>query len=119
MANNLLNLTSCYIKNCKKEVEDIKNSRTKYLKNSTAIYDKYIDRKIDRKTFISQINKIEEDFIKSIENYSMKKCEIDNCSKLVKIKLDRLAAKINYPIKKNYTVDDYIEIIILNDRIYE
>lgn len=58
------------------------------------------------------INKLDEEYYKSIQINKMHTCEINKCYKFVKKHLHYIAAKNNYPIKSNYTVDDYINIML-------
>lgn len=47
----------------------------------------------------------------------MYKCELDKCSNLIKKKLDYMAIHINYDIKDTYTLDDYINILTITEKI--
>lgn len=111
-----LQLPMCYIEKCKNEMKEMKIIKDKWLKNINNIYEDYINGKITNDKFIREINKLDEEYYKSIQINKMHTCEINKCNKFVKKHLDYIAAKNNYPIKSNYTVDDYINITRSNNK---
>ena len=64
--------------------------------------------------YIKIMDKLDSDYLNSIENSNMYKCEIANCYKSVKQYLDYLSDKNNYKKKNKYSIEDYINIIKIN-----
>ena len=91
--DNQLNIIKCKNANC---VNENKNNSIIYLKKLNKLYDDYINTK---------------------EVKEMYKCELDKCSNLIKKKLDYMAININYDIKDTYTLDDYINILTITEKI--
>lgn len=117
MIDNFLQLKSCYTAKCKKEVEDRRQLRDEWNNKSDQIYNDYINKKITKQEFIKKLNKLDEDYYNSVKNINLYNCEIDKCYKYAKKQLDYMAAKVNYPIKKTYTSNDYKELQILTSKI--
>ena len=111
--DDLVKLTKCYTEKCKNEVEARKKLRTIWFNNSNKFFEDYKNKVITRKEFITKINKLDSTYFNSVESIAIHNCEIKECYDLLKIKLDHMAAKINYKKKKEkYTIDDYKKIII-------
>jgi hypothetical protein len=109
----MLQTTICNIEKCKKELNDRKIIKNEWLKNSRSVYDDYINKKISKKDLTAKINKLNDDYYKTVENMSIVKCNLKNCYNTIKKLLDYMAAKINYKIKAKYTITDYIKILKL------
>lgn len=116
--DNQLNIIKCKNANC---VNENKNNSIIYLKKLNKLYDDYINTKNHtikiRDDFIKNINKLVDDYYNSKEVKEMYKCELDKCSNLIKKKLDYMAIHINYDIKDTYTLDDYINILTITEKI--
>jgi hypothetical protein len=111
--DDLVKLTKCYTEKCKNEAETRKKLRTIWFNNSNKIFEDYKNKVITRKEFITKINKLDSAYFNSVESIAIHNCEIKECYDLLKIKLDHMAAKINYKKKKEkYTIYDYKKIII-------
>jgi hypothetical protein len=115
MVKNVDKLVDCYVKNCKKE---LKNLRKKFgdecNKKNYKLYNDYEKGRISQKEFIQKATKNNEKLLNSYENIKLCKCEINNCYKYVKTHLDTFAAKVNYKKKRaNYTAEDYSKIFQL------
>lgn len=116
--DNQLNIIKCKNANC---VNENKNNSIIYLKKLNKLYDDYINTKNHTKKirddFIKNINKLVDDYYNSKEVKEMYKCELNKCSNLIKKKLDYMAIHINYDIKDTYTLDDYINILTITEKI--
>ena len=115
--DNALSLITCSVEKCNKEVKNRRTIRDEWLKKSRINYDNYINKNITKKEFIKIKTELNDYYYKSNEINDIHKCELTKCSKLVKKKLDYIAAKINYVSKKEYTLDDYIRILKLSTKI--
>ena len=89
----------------------------KRCKKSNKLYDDYINKKINRNTFTKNFNKLIHDYYNSKEVKDMNKCELDKCSSIIKKRLDYIAINIDYDIKDKYTLDDYINILTISEKI--
>lgn len=115
MIENLLSLTNCYVTNCKKEYKARKALRTKWFNNTEKLHEDYKNKKITKKELIKKLNKIDEEYLNSVENFSLHKCEINKCYKLVKKHLDYLYEKNKEAKKNKYTAEDYVNIMKINN----
>jgi hypothetical protein len=114
---DLRKITNCYLEKCNKEANNRKKIRDIWITNSTNLYNNYKNNIITKKEFITKINKLDDNYFKSIESKSIHQCEIDKCYDLLKVKLDHLASKLNYKKKKtNYTIDDYTKMLIMTNK---
>ena len=114
---DLRKITNCYLEKCNKEANNRKKIRDIWITNSTNLYNNYKNNIITKKEFITKINKLDDNYFKSIESKSIHQCEIDKCYDLLKVKLDYLASKLNYKKKKtNYTIDDYTKMLIMTNK---
>lgn len=114
---DIVKLTNCYIEKCKKEVKARSKVRSVWFANSNKNYEDYQNKIITRKEFLKRANKLDSDYLNSIQEISIHKCEIANCYDLLKVKLDHISSKINYKKKNaNYTIDDYINILKKNNK---
>ena len=118
---NIFDRIKCKNAYCANEVINNKENSIIYLKKLNKLYDDYINAKSHTKKirddFIKNINKLVDDYYNSNEVKEMSKCELDKCSKFIKKKLDYMAIQINYDVKSNYTLDDYINILTLTEKI--
>ena len=97
----------CYIKKCNKK--DVWFAMTNKITND---YKNGIIK--SQNEYIKIMDKLDSDYLNSIENSNMYKCEIANCYKSVKQYLDYLSDKNNYKKKNKYSIEDYINIIKIN-----
>jgi hypothetical protein len=116
MSDKLVLLSNCYIENCNKEFKQRKMIRDIWFAKTNKINDDFKNKIITRKQFITRLNKLDNNYFDLIENISLHKCEINKCYNLVKNHLDYLADKNNYKKKDTYTVEDYIEILKINNK---
>ena len=115
--DNPFDLIRCNTAFCNKENENNRNNSAKYLKILNKYYDDYINKTINQKVFKEKINKLVDEYYNSTEAKTLFTCELDKCSKLIKKKLDYIAIYINYDIKDKYTLDDYIKILTISEKI--
>ena len=119
--DNIFDRIKCKNDNCANEVRNNKDNSILYLKKINKLYDDYINTKNHTKKirddFIKNINNLIDDYFNSKEVKDMNKCELDKCSNLIKKKLDYMAIHINYDIKDTYTLDDYINILTITEKI--
>jgi hypothetical protein len=101
----------CYIKHCKKEMDKAKKDidRKIILKNNK-LYDDYKNNKISQRTFIKKAIKNHKILFNSIQTINVHKCQLKKCYKYVKKRLDKEADIIGYKKKRNYTIQDFIDI---------
>ena len=102
---------------CSKETENNRTNSSLYLKNLNKYYDLYINKKINYDVFSEKINKIVHDYYNSNQVKSLFKCELDNYYSNIKKKLDYMAVYIHYDIKDKYSLDDYILILTISEKI--
>ena len=101
----------CYIKHCKKEMDKAKNNINREINmKSNKLYEDYKNNKISKQTFIQKAIKYNKKLFDSIQTIKLHKCQLDKCYKYVKKQLDREADIIDYKKKRNYTINDYINI---------
>ena len=98
----------CYIKKCNNEFKKRKNKKDVWFAMTNKITNDY------KNEYIKIMDKLDSDYLNSIENTNMYKCEIANCYKSVKQYLDYLSDKNNYKKKNKYSIEDYINIIKIN-----
>ena len=115
--DNPFDLIRCNTAFCNKETENNRNNSAKYLKILNKYYDDYINKTINQKVFKEKINKLVDEYYNSTEAKTLFTCELDKCSKLIKKKLDYIAIYINYDIKDKYTLDDYIKILTISEKL--
>lgn len=114
---DIVKLTNCYLEKCKKEAKARKKLRTEWFANTNKIHNDYQNKLMTRNEFIRKMNKLDSTYFNSIQNINIHKCQIANCYDLLKVKLDHMASKINYKKKNtNYTIDDYIKILIITNK---
>ena len=102
---------------CSKETENNRANSSLYLKNLNKYYDLYINKKINYDVFSEKINKIVHDYYNSNQVKALFKCELDNYYSNIKKKLDYMAVYIHYDIKDKYSLDDYIKILTISEKI--
>ena len=101
----------CYIKHCKKEMDKAKNNINREINmKSNKLYEDYKNNKISKQTFIQKAIKYNKKLFDSMQTIKVHKCQLDKCYKYVKKQLDREADIIDYKKKRNYTINDYINI---------
>ena len=105
------------LRKCSKETENNRANSSLYLKNLNKYYDLYINKKINYDVFSEKINKIVHDYYNSNQVKSLFKCELDNYYSNIKKKLDYMAVYIHYDIKDKYSLDDYIKILTISEKI--
>lgn len=91
--DDMIQLIKCYNINCQYEIKQKRRLRNEWYANSIKNFNDYINKKINKNDFINIIFKMDSDYLNSIENISLYKCEIDNTTNLIQ-------RKINY--KKYY-----------------
>ena len=105
----------CYIKKCNNEFKKRKNKKDVWFAMTNKITNDYKNGIIkSQNEYIKIMDKLDSDYLNSIENTNMYKCEIANCYKSVKQYLDYLYDKNNYKKKNKYSIEDYINIIKIN-----
>jgi hypothetical protein len=113
-----IKLYECYIKKCNNEFKKRKNIKDVWFAMTNKITNDYINGIIKtRNEYIKIMDKLDSDYLNSIENINMHKCEIANCYKSVKQYLDYLHEKNNYKKKNKYSIQDYINIIKINKNL--
>jgi hypothetical protein len=115
--DNLSDLIKCSNSNCADKIKNNNANSSLYLKNLNKYYDNYINKKINYAVFTKNINKLVDDYYNSNEAKALFKCELDNCYSNIKKKLDYMAVYINFDIKDKYSLDDYIKILTISDKI--
>jgi hypothetical protein len=100
------------LKNVIMNLKKRKNIKDVWFAMTNKITNDYINGIIKtRNEYIKIMDKLDSDYLNSIENINMHKCEIANCYKSVKQYLDYLHEKNNYKKKNKYSIQDYINII--------
>lgn len=114
--DNLNLLVDCYLKNCKNEVKIIKKERNIWVVNGDKLYNDYKNNIISKKEFIKKTDDLDKKYYNSLSYKKIAQCKLDNCYNLTKKNLDFLLKKMKYPIKNKYNINDYIKILLLNQK---
>lgn len=107
-------LDNCYKIKCKKKVmllSKIKKIRDDKIEE---IFHNYYNKKISKKEFIAETEKIENYYYNQIETINLLQCQLDKCFEYAKHIIHQLSKKIKYDKKDIYNVDEYIEILKLH-----
>lgn len=104
-------LDNCYKIKCKKKVmllSKIKKIRDDKIEE---IFHNYYNKKISKKEFIAETEKIENYYYNQIETINLLQCQLDKCFEYAKNIIHQLSHKIKYDKKDIYLVDEYIKIL--------
>ena len=117
--DNPFDLIICKDTYCAKEIENNRLNSSKYLKSLNKYYDDYINNKINKIEFQNKIDKLVKDYYNSNQAKTLFQCELDKCYSIIKKKLDYMAIYIHYDIKDKYTLNDYINILTISEKIHD
>jgi hypothetical protein len=109
-------LISCYLDKCKKENKEVEEKFNSYTIAKKNLVKLYYNEKITKEKFITIMSKISKYHFNSLYYRDFVNCIFKNCYKKVVKQLNIFIKDINYKKQENYTVNDFIKIMILRNK---
>ena len=109
-------LISCYLDKCKKENKEVEEKFNSYTIAKKNLVKLYYNEKITKEKFITIMSKIRKYHFNSLYYRDFVNCIFKNCYKKVVKQLNIFIKDINYKKRENYTVNDFIKIMIMRNK---
>jgi|688.fasta_scaffold166717_2 hypothetical protein len=109
-------LISCYLDKCKKENKEVEEKFNSYTIAKKNLVKLYYNEKITKEKFITIMSKISKYHFNSLYYRDFVNCIFKNCYKKVVKQLNIFIKDINYKKRENYTVNDFIKIMIMRNK---
>jgi hypothetical protein len=122
MKKDLLNIVhnkvDCNIEKCKNENNILIDNLVIYGKAKLLALNKFKNNIISKKEYLNYLIIIKKLELKTEFKQNEIKCALDNCYKLTEEYLDSIIStlKIKYKKPSKYTIDDYIKIMLLQEK---
>jgi hypothetical protein len=107
----------CYLKNCGKENKEVEEKFKSFNSAKKTLVKLYYNEKITKDKFILIMSKISIYHYNSLYYRDFAKCIFKNCYNSVVKYLNKIIKDINYKKPTKYTIDDFIKIMIIRNKI--